>query len=460
MPANPASPPRRPRRPGSLQIMLAWRLAAVMLVAVALAAGAVAWRSLRTARTIEHAALRTRALAIAEAVVPLPDGRLVLRLPAPLRAAYIAAEGRNLYVVHDLLGRLIAQSSPGAAALLAPYLPRRPGYFRVPPGPGFGHGMIGLVLRDDRVEVAVAGGHEPQELLVASLSQDLVLRGFWLILAIGAVAVAIGVLTIRRGLAPLRRASAIAGRIGPEDPRQRLPDEDLPREVRPLILAVNRALARLEEGLERQRRFAADAAHQLRTPLAVLTARLDAIEGEQARALAADVERMNRLVDQMLKLARLDAVALDTSARVDLHAVALEVVEQLAPLAIAGGREIVLSEVQSHSPVRGNRWALAMALANLVENALAHSPPGAEVEIAVAPGSLEVRDRGPGVPEAERASIFRRFATTRAHSAGAGLGLAIVAGIAAAHDGSVEVADRAGGGATFTFRVGKSRILG
>ncbi|MGC8469883.1 MAG: ATP-binding protein, partial [Acetobacteraceae bacterium] len=217
-------------------------------------------------------------------------------------------------------------------------------------------------------------------------------------------------------------------------------------------------IAPLSPGVPLDLRLGASNAEPLASDL--LTARLDALEGEPAQALAADVERMNRLVDQMLKLARLDAVALDTSARVDLHAVALEVVEQLAPLAIAGGREIVLSEVQSHSPVRGNRWALAMALANLVENALAHSPPGAEVEIAVAPGSLEVRDRGPGVPEAERASIFRRFATTRAPSAGAGLGLAIVAGIAAAHDGSVEVTDRAGGGAAFTFRVGKSRILG
>lgn len=450
--------------------MLAWRLAAVMLLAVSLAAGAIAWRTFRTARSLEHAALETRAMALAEALVRRPDGRLRLILPARLRDAYIAAEGQNQFAVIDRAGRLIAQSGPGAYATMKPYLPPRSGYFRVPSGPGFRHGMYGLAIADDRARVVVAGGHEPQELLAASLSQDLVLRGLWLILAIGAAAVAVSVLTIRRGLAPLRRASAIAARIGPEEAKLRLPAEDLPGEIRPLIAAVNHALARLERGIERQRRFAADAAHQLRTPLAVLTARLDGMAGAEAEALAGDVERMNRLVDQLLKLARIDAVPLETSARVDLHAVALEVVEQLAPIAIAAGREIVLSETRAHALVRGNHWALAMALANLVENALAHSPSGGEVEIEIAtPGTIRVLDRGPGVPEAARAAIFRRFTTTRAGSAGpgagagpagAGLGLAIVAEIAAAHEGGVEVSDRPGGGAAFAFRVGKGRILG
>jgi signal transduction histidine kinase len=233
-----------------------------------------------------------------------------------------------------------------------------------------------------------------------------------------------------------------------------LPEEGLPGEVAPLVSAVNQALARLEAALIAQRRFVGDAAHTLRTPLAILTARLDALEAPETAALRHDVDRMTRLIEQMLQMARLDGTPLDASQPVDLRAVAVEAISALAPLAMQRRVELALNERTAHAT--GNHAALVIALTNLIENALNHAPSGSLIEVTIEPPAiLSVLDRGPGVPEADRAAIFERFARGRiARGSGAGLGLAVVAGIAAAHRGSVRAMGRDGGGAAFILELG------
>jgi signal transduction histidine kinase len=219
-----------------------------------------------------------------------------------------------------------------------------------------------------------------------------------------------------------------------------------------------------ERSLEQQKRFTANAAHELRTPLAVLRARLDGLPpSPDAAALARDADRMGHLVDQLLTVARLEARQVELEDGVDLVAVARDTVAALFPLALADGKSMELAiepdgepDPPPHAvPVRGNAFVLEDALRNLIGNALRHTPAGGAVEVAVTPDppALEVRDRGPGVPAALRAHLFEPFVQGRERRGGAGLGLAIVAETARLHGGTVEVEDRPGGGSVFRLRL-------
>jgi signal transduction histidine kinase len=479
----------------SLTLRLAWRLGALMLAAVVVAATAVAWRAITAVRQMDDQALYAQAREVAAHLARAADGTVRARLPPALAAQFAGGDGQSLYLVFDREGRLLAGSDAGAASVVRPFLPARGGLFKIPDAGAAGRAMIGWMLLAGDLRVAVVQASEQQEALIGTLEQEFFGASLWLLVPIALAAVGIAVLTLRNGLRPVREASAAATRVGPSHPGVRLPTAGLARELVPLVAAVNEALARLERGIEVQRRFSADAAHALRTPLSVLIARLDTLgEGvlgsgaEEARwaALRGDVDRMARLVSQMLLMARLEGMPVAVSEVVDLREVAVEAISALAPLAVRMGVEIALAEGTRGRPaearmedhreghgegrrdghavrVAGNRAALVLAVSNLLENALAHAPVGSEVEVEVATGAggtgngamgtIVVRDRGPGVAEAEREAIFARFrrgARPRdAGMGGAGLGLAIVAEIARQHGGSAWVEAREGGGAAF-----------
>jgi signal transduction histidine kinase len=270
-------------------------------------------------------------------------------------------------------------------------------------------------------------------------------------------------LSVRSALRPLDKLRRLAGRIGPHQTGLRLPVEELPQELHQPVLAINRALERLDRGFQAQRDFLADAAHELRTPLTILAAHLDTLPRQNATdALKGDVERMTRLVNQLLLVAQLESLTIQPEEKADLAEIAIDLAALFAPLAIRRRRNVGVSGAERPVFVRGNKDAIHQALRNLVENALRFTPEGSEVEISVdRSGSVSVSDHGPGIPQPEREMLFRRFWQgqrmkrrdgTRAHEGGgAGLGLAIAQRIAETHGARLEVGDNPGGGARFTL---------
>jgi signal transduction histidine kinase len=320
---------------------------------------------------------------------------------------------------------------------------------------------VPVEIGGDRYWMQVAQDMAHRDVLIDDIVADFFMRVGWVTAPILLVLLAIDVVIIRRAMRPVVAASARAERIGPQRTDLRLPEVGMPQEVLPLVHAVNQALDRLEEGFRVQREFTADAAHELRTPLTILRTQIDMIaDRELSRSLRNDVVAMSRLVNQLLEMAELDTFEIGAEETADLVAVSRDVAAFLAPLALAENKGLEVTGAPGPVLVQGNADMLARAVRNLVENALAHTPPDTTVEVLVAPrGAVSVSDRGPGVPVADREQIFRRFwRRDRRRQGSAELGLSIVARIADLHGATVSVSDRAGGGAT--FMIGFPALLG
>jgi two-component system, OmpR family, sensor kinase len=290
-------------------------------------------------------------------------------------------------------------------------------------------------------------------------------------LALGSVAWAV----VRVGLLPLDRMGHTAGAIAGGDLSHRIESTDPRTEVGRLGIALNAMLDRLERAFSqreasenRLRRFLADASHELRTPLASIRgyaelfrmgAARDPEEAERAmRRIEDEAARMGVLVEDLLTLARLDEVAEAPHVPVDLSALASDAVSDAR--ATAPDREIALA-AGAETTVLGDAHQLRQVLANLMRNALVHTPAGTGIDVSVANGDgrvrLVVRDHGPGLPADDPNALFERFWRAEGGRergrAGAGLGLAIVAAIVDAHGGSVGAANAPDGGAVFSVEL-------
>jgi signal transduction histidine kinase len=255
---------------------------------------------------------------------------------------------------------------------------------------------------------------------------------------------------VRGALSSLGRAATAAGQIDIDKRGVQLPLDGVPKEVTPLVTAVNAALARLDTGYERHKRFLSDAAHELRTPVAILNTRLAALPATPERArLLQDAARLSTLADQLLDLQRLDRLG-EQFGSVDLVAVARNVVVDLAPIAFAAGYEMSFEPAREKLTVRGDRTAIERALMNLIQNAIDHGGKAGRITISVRPpATIEVLDEGDGVPTFERERIFEPFYRLHPQDHGAGLGLNLVRDLMHLHGGKVEVSDSKAGGACF-----------
>jgi len=262
---------------------------------------------------------------------------------------------------------------------------------------------------------------------------------------------------VGRALQPL---ADLGGQLAQRRPAalEPLPLAGLPAELRPMVAALNGLLQRLQAAFVQQRALAADAAHALRTPLAAVTLQVQlaqrAAEGEARtgalQRLEAGVKRASHLVAQLLALARLDPdAARAPAAALDLAQLTREVADELAPLASGADKTLQL-ELPPAAATLGHDSALKMALTNLLDNALRHTPPGGTVTLTLLDENghwkLAVSDTGPGLPADERERVFDRFYRGRdAKAPGSGLGLAIVRDVARLHGGTTFIDDGPGG---------------
>ncbi|HKW69187.1 MAG TPA: HAMP domain-containing sensor histidine kinase [Candidatus Dormibacteraeota bacterium] len=312
------------------------------------------------------------------------------------------------------------------------------------------------------------------------------LRGLLVSQAVVSAAVVAGtallaLLIIQVGLRPLRRMGAVAGEIAAGDYSRRVEPATSKTEIGRLGLALNAMLSQIEAAFEqrtasekRLRRFIADASHELRTPLTSIRGYSEMLRRGAAesppdadvarRRIEEESVRMSTLVDDMLLIARLDQGRPLETKPVDLQVIAQDAAADAR--AVAPKREITVSAPESVM-VSGDDTRLRQAVANIVRNALVHTPAGTPIEIAVTTQNgtahLSVADHGSGLRVDDRDRIFEPFyradPSRSRDSGGAGLGLSIVNAVIAAHGGRVEVKETSGGGATFSLELPLAAVL-
>ncbi|MGI9183573.1 MAG: sensor histidine kinase [Solirubrobacteraceae bacterium] len=399
-------------------------------------------------------ALRQRAEDVAQLAVSAPA---VLSAPGALEST---ASGRQLAVeVIDARGRILARSLALGARLLPQDRLARAALHQGQTG----FQDIHLGGRPFRVYAApiadVSGPASGGAVLVGADTTDIAhtLSDLGAVVALSGAGVVllaalIAALLTRRGLGPLRRLATAAGEIErTADPAQRLPEPTTLDEIGRLTGVLNRMLSALEVARTSERRFLADASHELRTPVTSLLGNVEyaarhGAEPEVLEELRLDASRLARLVDALLTLERAAATAV-TAVPVPLAPLVRSVLAEQDP-------ECVQAGPLADATVSGDDAALRRALANLIENGLGHGPSGGVVTVALAATETEARlsvaDQGPGPDPSHHDRVFERFwrAPEASERTGSGLGLSIVAAIVASHGGSISVT-----GSEFTIRL-------
>lgn len=454
-----------PRAPGSLRRTLLLYLGALLAVfAVALLFAARSYGQRAANRSYDHLLLSS-ALSIADSVA-LVDGQWQVDLPyAALDLLSMAPEDRVFYRVADSQGRLIT----GYGDLPTP-----------PPHTGGAPQLFDAAYSGEQVRFAVvrhsfASASAQGEVRVQvgqtrrareALAQDMVNRSLLAIGVLSALLLALVAFGVHRAFLPLVRMERELSRREPSDLKPL--DVRVPREMDQMVAALNRFMGRLSSSNETLRAFMADAAHQMRTPLAALRAQaqlaLDDDDPQDMRRSLQSIERnathMSRLLNQLLSDASvIHRANLHEFAPVDLAEVVHQALHEALPQAGPARRvQLAISDV----PVRVNGDALLLreAIKNLVDNALKYAPDG-PLQIALTVDGneavLTIADHGPGIAAADAGRVFERFARgEHAPAGGAGLGLPIVKRVIDGHDGHIDLCNRPQGGLVATIRLPRS----
>ena len=440
----------------SLRQRLTYWLVGPLILLVA-AGTFVSYRTaLDAANRAYDSALLDPALAIASHIHRV-GSRIDLDLPSiAIDALRIDTEDRVHYQVLGPAGELVA----GTPHLSAP--PERL--------ESDNHMFYDTTLEGERVRVAAFAVAVDDGAVIVQVAETLIKRDKMVMalliastapqLLIAFAAVALFWFGIGRGLVPLDRLREEIAARSPRDLRP-VPEDGKPQEVRPLVSALNQLLSRLNAAIDSQQRFIANAAHQLRTPLAGLKTHAELARRQPSTLelkslldmIAGETERTSHLINQLLTLARAEPGGIQAAGGepVSLHQLASRDVREWVQRAV--NKNIDLGFELEDAWTLGEPLLLRELLANLLDNALAYTGAGGSVTVRThehgGDALLEIEDNGPGIPESERGKVFERFYRLAATEAeGCGLGLSIVAEIAERHDGRIDLTTSPGGRGT------------
>jgi signal transduction histidine kinase len=348
----------------------------------------------------------------------------------------------------------IAGSSPQLVSILTPLIEISPTHvhFILPGDPRTIRAglMEPQATPFGRVHVAVYGQKFRWTDIFDEAQEDLRWMALYLVLVI-LMSGAAAAVAVRWALRPLKLVARQAERIDMNSLHQRLASEGVFPEILPLVSAINGALERVDAGVARYRRFTANAAHELRTPVMILGARLDAPETANFRVdLRRDWWRIRNIVEQLISSVRIGDQSVRRHESLDLCVVAKEVIADAALLALRTKRQTELEAPQGPVRTSGSKTAIESVIANLVDNAVRAEPEGGAVIVRIHDkGLVEIIDHGDGIEEADREKIFEPFWRKNYSVPGTGLGLAIAKELIEGHGGRIWVDRTPGGGATF-----------
>jgi len=406
---------------------------------------------------VDHLAHEARSLL--DGVRTGPDG-LLFDLPKSLD--HYDGKYRNAYGfrVLDKTGHVIAERRSALIAAASPWSPNSTittdlWFMRLPGGGAFSpHFTGGKRLELDGTEVLfemVTLG-DPAGIRWWAVLHETAWDVWLPMLPFVVLLPLVSVLTVRRALEPLSRAAEQAEAINPRDPTQRLDLIGLPHETVSFASAINRLMERVGALVHSEKVFVASAAHELRTPLAVMLLELEKIDHPRARRLEADVKAMAESVNRRILIARLETLQSPELVDLDLGMVVAESMDRLKAWAAAQGHTIDV-RVQGPQKLHGDPIAVREAVINLVENAVKHTPSGTSILVTVGPkATITVEDTGPGLPTEIADRLFEPFYKGNRSAEGAGLGLAIVRQAIDLHRGSLQVGRSSLGGAMFKLQ--------
>jgi signal transduction histidine kinase len=427
----------------------------IIAVAVTTLTISLTWLLDRAIDNIHDEAMRKQATSIAAHLRAGPDGKPILQLPPEIEAIYSQPYNRYVYAVVDAEGAVLFSSQANRGPVFADWDKSKLSSEEERRGDATISGVsLRKTLNDREYWIQTGENLSNRDALTDDITSGFFREVGWITVPILLVLLVIDIAIFRRALWPLKQASAIAQQIGPTRTDIRLPADDVPLEVKPLMTAVNRALDRLDEGFRVQREFAADAAHELRTPLTVVRTRLELVEDKELVAgLRKDLDGISHLVNQLLEFAEVETAELADDETADLRDICEEVAAFVAPIAIAQKKTVSLTGSELPVLVHGNAEMIRRAVLNLAKNAVEHTAENTIVEFDLATdGTISIKDAGPGIAADEKDAIFQRFwRRDRNRSGSTGLGLSIVRRIAEIHNATLRLDNAPTGGAIFSL---------